>query len=467
MTTCLRAPLLAGLALPLVLAAPSLSHASDGLTNRVSLQTGGAQANGPNEAAVITPDGTWVAFSSDATNLVVGDTNGFKDVFVHNRFTKNTVRVSVGRRGAQANGDSARRGPDYESGKPIAITPDGRFVAFHSDADNLSGGDINSGYDIFVHDRDPDADGLYDEANAITELISVTSDEVQPNPLPYHCSSPTISDDGRYVAFQSTGRLDPSLFGGYTQIFVRDRLAGLTTMISLTPSGTAGLGDSTAPAISGNGRHVAFQSKATGLVPDDSSVVLDTFVRDLVTSATTRVSVRTGGLEANGPSQNPRISYEGRWVVFHSGASNLVPGDTNQKDDAFLHDRTLGVTSLVSRTPGGAPGGDWSRHPDISPDGRWIVFESIANDLVAEDTGYYRDIFRFDRTKKAMRWVSRARTGWIDGFATGQSRWPSVDASGSRIAFESDAYNLIWGDSNQATDIFVRTVMPGWIAPWH
>lgn len=186
---------------------------------------------------------------------------------------------------------------------------------------------------------------------------------------------------------------------------------------------------------------------------------MDIFVRDLLTS-TTRVSVRTGGAEADGPSLSPRISSGGRWVVFHSSASNLVPGDVNQRDDVFVHDRALGVTFLVSRTPGGAPGDEWSRHPDISPDGRWIVFESLANDLVDQDTGFYRDIYRFDRIGQSMRWISRSDQGWFEPYTNGQSRWPSVDAGGTHVAFESDAFCLVPADFNGQADIFVRTEYP-------
>lgn len=234
----------------------------DGVNQRVSLRSDGTEANGRSEACVITPDGVWIAFASEASNLVAGDSNDLTDVFVHSRLTRKTVRVSVGSGGVEGDGDSGVVLADTDGGKPAAITPNGRFVVFHSGANNLVAADINTSFDVFLHDRDPDGNGVFDEGNGACELISVDSAGLQPLPLPYASFSPTISDDGRYVAFQSKGRLVSSSPGAYHRVFVRDRLLGQTFAANLSSAGAWGDGDSIAPAISGDGRTVTFASKA-------------------------------------------------------------------------------------------------------------------------------------------------------------------------------------------------------------
>ncbi len=236
----------------------------------MSVATDGTEADGVSYTSAISADGRFVAFYSGATNLVSGDTNGTTDVFVHDRQTGTTERVSVATGGGQA---------DNGSFGPPAISADGRFVAFYSNATNLVGGDTNSKYDIFVHDRQ----------------------------------------------------------------------TGTTERVSVATGGGQATDSSQSPAISADGRFVTFYSNATNLVGGDTNGAADVFVHDRQTGTTERVSVATGGGQATGgDSYDPAISADGRFVAFDSAATNLVSGDSNSSDDMFVHDRgTSGAAPLA------------------------------------------------------------------------------------------------------------------------
>jgi Tol biopolymer transport system component len=331
-----------------------------GKTTRVSVGIGGKQANGNSGEAAISADGRFVAFSSYASNLVAGDNNNCvkkypgrypcADVFVHDRATGKTERVSVSSGGAQANGDSGR-------GR-LAISANGRYVAFVSDASNLVAGDTNHECfdsndrvhyncgDVFVRDR----------ATEKTTRVSVSSGGTQANGA---SSEPSISADGRFVTFSSAasnlvaGDTSSCVRMNCSDVFVRDRATGKTTLVSASSGGTQANGPSSEPSISADGRFVAFSSYAANLVAGDTSSCArmncsDVFVRDRATGQTTRVSVSSAGKQANGSSDNPSISADGHVVAFSSAASNLVNGDTNKLRDVFVRDRAAGTTSLVS-----------------------------------------------------------------------------------------------------------------------
>ncbi len=262
-----------------------------------------------------------------------------------------TTRVSVNSTGAQGNGHSA-----YPS-----ISADGRFVAFASGASNLVPGD--TGYwDVFVHDRQ----------TGTTTRVSVSSTGTQSND---NSGDPSISADGLYVAFTSSAQnLIPGDTNGRADVFVHDRQTGTTTRVSVNSTGTQGDFNSWRPAISANGRYVAFISDATTLVPGDTNGRADVFVHDRQTGATTRVSVSSAGIQGDGfveGSSTPSISADGRFVAFASGASNLVPGDTNNQKDVFVHDRQTGATTRVSvSSADDKSGGCWSSNssPSLSVD---------------------------------------------------------------------------------------------------
>ena len=226
-----------------------------GVTERVSVATDGTQGNGASFEALVSADGQTVAFRSAASNLVSGDTNATIDVFVHDRLAHTTQRVSVATGGGQSNNQSIEPG----------ISADGQLVVFRSTASNLVSGDTNGANDIFVHDR----------GAGVTERVSVASDGTQAN---LTCQSPTITADGRFVVFMSFGAstLVPGVFG--TQVYVHDRTFNQTDVVSTAANGTPGNGSSLQPAVSPDGRYVAFQSLASNLVSGDTNNQPDIYV---------------------------------------------------------------------------------------------------------------------------------------------------------------------------------------------
>lgn len=227
--------------------------------------------------------------------------------------------------------------------------------------------------------------------------------------------------------------------------------------ISLSESGAEGTGTSDNPSVSGDGRYVAFESSSL-LVAGDTSVI-DIFVADRVNHTIEKVSLGSGGALANGASERPAISSDGRFVAFRSLASNLVSGDTNNSSDIFVFDRQLRTTKLVSVSSTGGPADGSSQFGlDISADGRYIAFESVASNLVAGDTNGYSDIFVRDMQNNVTRRVSISSAG-IQG--NNDSYGPVISDDGTVVAFESSATNLVSGDTNGASDIFVRNLSTG------
>jgi Tol biopolymer transport system component len=294
-------------------------HAREtGTTERVSVDSSGNQANRGSVGCSISADGRYVAFTSQASNLVPGDTNGMSDVFVHDRETGTTELVSVDSSGNQANGGSS--GP--------FISADGRYVAFSSWASNLVPGDTNGISDAFVHDRQ----------TGTTEIASVDSYGNHGNGISIGLS---ISADGRYVAFMSyASNLVPGDTNGMSDVFVHDRETGTTERVSVDSSGNQADDWSEGSSISADGRYVAFRSGASNLVPGDTSRFRpDIFIHDRQTGVTERVSIGRYGNQGNGGSSGPFISADGKVVAFTSEASNLVPNDTNGLMDVFVRDR--------------------------------------------------------------------------------------------------------------------------------
>jgi len=363
---------------------------STGTTKFVSGAMGGSHPDDNNSVtAALSADGRYIVFASGVTNLVPGDTNQQTDIFVYDRLTEETKRVNVASDGAQAFG-----GP---SASP-SISADGRFVAFASSAVNLVPGDTNGLKDIFVHDRQTGA----------TTRVSVATGGGQPAGGGSDHSA--ISADGRFIAFDSDATdLVPDDTNGFADIFVHDRVTGTTQRVSVDTGGAQAVGgDSRHPAISADGRFVAFHSEATNLGPGDTNEFADIFVHDRVAGTTQRVSVDTGGGQAiGGHSFFPSISADGRYVAFQSDATNLVPNDTNGKRDIFVHDRQTGATTRVSvATGGGQALGGGAARPSISADGRYVAFESGATNLVPDDTNDLTDIFVHDRETNRTTRVS-------------------------------------------------------------
>jgi Tol biopolymer transport system component len=287
-----------------------------------------------------------------------------------------------------------------------------------------------------------------------TERISLGPGGIEGNDA---STDPSISSDGMHVAFMSFAtNLVAGGTNGKTHIFVRERQTGITTLVSVDSAGTEGNGDSSAPSISGDGRYVAFVSDADNLVGGDSNGFFDIFVHDLQSGATTRVSVDSGGGEGDGPSFNPSISEDGRYVAFDSDADLVLP-DVWGVYEIYVHDRTTGATERVSVDSTGSQGNNHSYSPSISGDGRYVAFESAADNLVAGDTpftmGGFIDIFVHDRTTGA---TTRVSVDSLGGEGNGESSAPSISADGRYVAFQSDATNLVAGDTNGSTDIFIH-----------
>jgi Tol biopolymer transport system component len=309
-----------------------------GTTELVSVSSSGVQGNGSSYSPSISADGRYVAFYSLASNLVTADTNLYEDVFVRDRQAGTTERVSVSSAGAQGNSSS------YTP----SISADGRYVAFRSYATNLVSGNVNGYSDIFVRDRQ----------TGTTTRVSVANAGYEGN---NDSSSPSISADGRYVAFASLASNLVSGAGdtnGVEDIFVRDRQTGTTERVSVSSAGTQGNGASSSPSISADGRYVAFYSLASNLVSGDTNGTFDIFVRDRQTGTTELVSVSSSGVQGNSASSSPSISADGRYVAFYSPASNLVSGDTNGSADIFVR-AELGPTPDPWSSLGGGLGGQW------------------------------------------------------------------------------------------------------------
>lgn len=349
-----------------------------GVTQRVSVDSSGAESNADSHhwEFTISGDGSTVAFVSSASNLVPNDTNQNEDVFVHNLATGSTERVSIDSFGNQASGGALFPGSGFPS-----VSSNGQLISFSSFADNLVPGDTNSTFDVFSHDR----------SNGVTERLSVDSNGVEANDA---SGDSSVSADGLVVAFTSlASNLVPSDNNVTYDVFVRDRTSGTTTRVSLDSTGSEGDAASYSPTVSADARYVSFLSEASNLVSGDQNGQTDVFVHDRVTGITERVSVDSSGFESNGTSDFQSMSSDGTRIAFQSEATNLVSGDSNANYDVFVHDRSTGETERVSIATDGSEGNYDSFGGSISGDGRVVVYCSLSTNLVDLDTNGMFDVF--------------------------------------------------------------------------
>jgi Tol biopolymer transport system component len=349
-----------------------------------------------------------------------------------------TERVSVGSGGSQGNGDSFNR----------ALSGNGSVALFVSDADNLVPGDMNGICDVFVRDRPA----------RVTRRVSVGSGGGQGNAA--SCNA-IISGSGRFVAFESDATsLVPGDTNGWPDVFVRDLETGATARVSKGLRGSEPNDFSLVSAISNRGRFVVFGSGASNLVRRDTNGEVDVFVLDRRTGVTSRVSVSSTGRQGNDGSGGSSISADGRYVALQSNASNLVPGDVNRSEDTFVRDRATGTTTLVSVSSDGQQQNFFARGPAISADGRFVTFWSNATNLALGDTNDEPDVFVHDRATSTPTGVSVGAGGQQANGPSGLFG-PSISAKGRFVAFESEATNLVAGDTNGARDVFVHDRQTG------
>jgi len=404
----------------LVLVSTALSATAR--TTRVSVSSSHRQGDRPSFTAGISADGRFVAFTSLATNLVHGDNNERQDAFVTDRKTGRTDRVSVSSNGAQAKAASDPNG----GSAAMDLSADGRYVLFRSDAPNLVPGDTNRKSDAYIHDR----------GTGKTRRIP---------PAGLGVTAGVLSADGRYAVLDAGGNV-------YRYDLWHRRLLRLTTGANSWSDGGS---------VSADGRYVAFTSNASNLVHGDTNKLPDVFVRDVRTGRTTRVSVTSAGNQGVGKrysngSNAPTISSDGRYVAFHSDMRNLVPGDTNDVADIFVHDLATGRTQRVSVSSTGRQANAESLGAaSFSADGRYVAFSSLATNLVADDRNDITDVFVRDLRTHGTQLVSLGLHGQGD-----DASWVGLGAAFTRdsrhLLFASWAKNLVPGDTNSVADVFVR-----------
>lgn len=400
---------------------------------RVSLSSAGAESDDFSSISCPSGDARFVAFQSEATNLVSGDTGGFTDIFLRDTVNNITTRISVDTAGNAGNGDSTG----------CSISADGRFILFNSSASNLVANDTNNVTDVFLHDR----------MFAKTSRVSLTDLDTQANDT---SDSGDMSADARYIAFRSAANnivLGDSL--GQSDIFVRDLIAGTTVRVSVSSSGAEARDDSLHPAISADGQHVAFSSDATNLVVGDTNARRDIFIHSLNTGGTILASKSSGGTLGNADSTRADISADGSAVVFESNATNIVLGSGGW-GGIFVHEPGSGLTTLVSVSSTGDTPNNPTAEPAISASGRFVAFHAGASNLVPGDTNNAVDVIMHDRmTGETTRESVRATGEQLNGFAV-VAAWPAFSADEHYLSMA--AGKMVPESTNNWAEINLRAI---------
>ncbi|MCP3915755.1 MAG: hypothetical protein GY711_09385 [bacterium] len=342
-----------------------------GTTELVSVSTSGNSGSGLSLSPAVSGEGRWVAWSSNGSNLVAGDTNGTWDVFLRDMQLGITTRISVDGAGSQA----------LDRSDQPRMTPDASYIVFESDAD-LIAADTNTIKDCYRLER----------LTGQLELVSTSTAGVQGNNISYAAQP---SDDGRYVVFfSSASNLVNGDTNGWGDVFWKDMQTGVLSRANVSTSGAQTTNESIWPSISGDGLTVTFCSRSGNLVGGDTNGHWDLFARDIHAATTTRLNLQPGGAQADSYVRSPTaLSTDGRFVIFASLSTNLVPSDTNGFQDIFLRDRQLETTARLSLDSSGTQTDDDSFVPHMTPDVRVITYTSEAADVVPGDTNGFRDIF--------------------------------------------------------------------------
>ena len=403
---------------------------------RVSIASDGSQAIGGNsQLPSISANGRFVTFSSAATNLVAGDTNGVADVFLHDRATGETTRVSLANGGGQATGGQSTAS---------AITDDGRYIAFLSEATNLVAGDTNGVRDAFLHDRE----------SSTTTRISVSTGGVEGDQNAFEVA---MGSGNRYIGFASSATtMVAGDTNGTPDIFLHDTTTAVTNRESVASGGTEGTGGTSSQSVSltADGTILVFFTDNSNLVGGDTNGTNDVFLRRPGSNNTERVSIVTGGAQGTGgDALGAVISGDGGIVAFQASMTNLVAGDTNGTQDIFVHETSTGTTTRVSVSSGGAEATGSSFAPAVNLDGRYVAFVSGAANLVAGDTNGVNDVFLHDRQTAVTSRMNVSLSGGAE--ANGASATVKLSRDCPHIAFDSAGTNLVAGDTNGSGDVFV------------
>lgn len=396
-----------------------LRNLASGAITIVPFRPSGFAAADETEGGMLSGDGMVVFASSRDDDLVDDDRNALRDVF-------RQAAGAPGQRLSVPHPTSAAAHANGHSGdvfKGIAASEDGRWIAFGSDASNLVVGDFNGTTDVFLRDR----------LLGMTQRISV-----RPGGVGTTCSSyePALSRDGRFVVFTSCDALLPNVSGFSYELYRYDRQTSQLQLVSQSLEGFGAGASSGASSISDDGRFVAFHSSSSSLVAGDDNGYADIFVRDMATTGVTLVTRGIGGVSANWSSLRPLISGDGRHVAFDSYADNLVAGDGNAANDGFLFDRSLQTLERVTLSNAGLePDGD-SYVTGFSRDGRVVAFSSWAANLQTGPDSYFTGAYVRDVGTATTSLVSRGTNGEP---LNGSNNDPVLSADGNRVAFVSSA----------------------------
>jgi Tol biopolymer transport system component len=435
--------LAAGLALLITtFVAVAPAQAQKGRMTRVSVADDEAQANGSSATPSVSADGRLVAFRSSASNLVEGDTNGLDDIFLRDRIAETTIRVNVNNNKEQTTGSDFATGG---SSSP-SISADGRFVAFASNASNLVERDTNGKTDVFVRDLHEGRTILV-SANENGEVANERSDH------------PRISADGTTVVFASFATdLAAGESGSPVDLYVRDiseKERG-TELVSVDSGEVARGSEFEHASISGDGNLVVFSAESTLLVPGDANGgANDIFLRDRAAGTTTRVNVDDNGVQPTFfTSDNPVISTDGRFVAYTTAASRFIdPNDSGSAADVFVHDLRKRQTSIASLDGDGVRTNSSASLPTLSGDGQFVAFASSASNLTTTAGGGLSKVFLRDRKRASTQFASFNASGGVPStHASGQA----LSANGNVLALSTAATDIVAGDTNAVTDVFVN-----------
>ncbi len=453
------------------------------VTDRVSVDSYYRGGDSASDNSQISSDGRHVAFASIASNLVAGDSNGKEDVFVRDRLLGTTVRVSTGPGGVEGDNDSG------QASRSIDISADGRWVVFSSLASNLVSGDSNGIADVFLHDRDSDEDGVFDEGPGLTILISKASDGAPAN----HKSGEhgvSISGDGSKIAFSSyASNLAADYNGIYEDMFVWHRSSGGITNASI---GFNAAGEPIAgadglvcghPDLSDDGSHLVFQSDATNLLGPGESFPdingkLDVFYSTTgADSALTRVRASLGHLGNLGAGGNwGHISGDESQVLFESAGASVTPGTSSGRWNVYVRDIVAGVTTRLSALPDGSEANNHSYDAAISSDGRYVSFMTLSTNLFVGDPGHFifRDLVVVDRdpdedgvfdASPSNAVIALAGLTYAGAPINYDMFNGGISGDGRVLVYSSASSLVVHHDTNGTWDVFVHDLDSGCAQP--